>query len=150
MTTDRKKLSNIKKIFTEVGVAKKKESMKAKGKEKVKLRNCILNDVLYVPDLRENLLSVRAITKKGGKVVFEEDRVIVTKNEVILQGRKDNLGLYVVKSQAKALQKTHGTEKRNKAETWHARLNHLSVENMKKLQPLSEGMSSNEADLERI
>jgi len=103
MTNDKKKLKDMRKTHTEVGVANKKGSMEANGKGKVEFKNCTLNNVFYVPDLRKNLLSVSAITDKGGKVLFEKDRVFVTKKgEVILQGKKDNLGLYVMKPRRKS------------------------------------------------
>jgi len=151
MTNDKKELKGMRKTHTEVGVANKEGSMEANGKGTIEFKNCILNDVLYVPNLRKNLLSVSAITNKGGKILFEKDKVLVTKkSEVIFQGKKDNLGLYVVKPQRKALQEAHATERRNEAETWHKRLSHLSAENMKKLQSLSEGMSLNKTDLQEI
>ncbi|KMQ84281.1 copia protein, partial [Lasius niger] len=81
MTNDKKKLKEMKKVYTEVGVAKKQGSMQAKGRGKIELRNCVLNDVLYVPDLKKNLLSVSAITQKGANVLFEEDRVLITKKD---------------------------------------------------------------------
>jgi len=87
MTNDKKELKGMRKI--EVGMANKEGSMEANGKGTVEFKNCILNDVLYVPDHRKNLLSVSAITDKGGKVLFEKDRVLITKkSEVIFQGKK--------------------------------------------------------------
>lgn len=63
-----------------VGVAKKQDSMQAKAREKVELRNCVLNKVFYVPDLKKNLLSISVITQKGEKVLFEKDVVLITKD----------------------------------------------------------------------
>lgn len=139
MTNDQKKLSNMEKIRTKVGVANKKRPMEANGKGKIDFGSCVLNDVLYVPDLRKNLLSVSAVTDKRDKVLFKEDRVLVTKKDkVILRGQKDNLWFYVVKPQTELHQEAHATERRTKAQMWHERLGHLGAENMNKLQSLEE------------
>ncbi|EZA58227.1 hypothetical protein X777_01590 [Ooceraea biroi] len=51
--------------------------------------NCGLNNVLYIPNLRKNLLSVNAITQKEGKVEFYKDEVIISKNKnTIFKGKK--------------------------------------------------------------
>lgn len=151
MTNDKKILTGVKKMHTEMGVAKRKGSMEANGKGKVDFGSCILNDVLYVPDLRKNFLSVSAITDKGGKVLFEKDKVLVTKEDkVILQGQKDILGLYVVKPQKKVRQEAHTAKKGKEAQIWHERLGHLSAENMYRLQSLSEGMSLDKRELQEI
>ena len=46
-----------------------------------KFRNCTLNDVLYVPDLAFNLLSVVKITNAGKKVVFSESSCEIFNND---------------------------------------------------------------------
>lgn len=48
-----------------IGVTNKEGAMTAKKIGKVKLGNSVLSKVLYVPDIKENLLSVSAITKVG-------------------------------------------------------------------------------------
>lgn len=77
MTNDSSVLKEGQKISTKVGVASKEGSMIAKKTGTIDLGNCKLNDVLYIPDLRRNLLSVSRITEKGGKVEFFEDKVKV-------------------------------------------------------------------------
>lgn len=65
-------VTNIKK---EISVAKKTQSMEAQGMGKIKIENCMLNNLLYVPDLSKNLISVNCITKNGGEVKFTKDKV---------------------------------------------------------------------------
>ncbi|KAL0440950.1 UNVERIFIED_CONTAM: hypothetical protein Sradi_0033900 [Sesamum radiatum] len=54
-----------------------------KGKIFLKLtsgKTLVLNDVLYVPSLRINLISGSLLNKAGLKIVLESDKVIITKN----------------------------------------------------------------------
>lgn len=41
-----------------------------------------LKNVMYIPDLGANLLSMSAITKNGGRVIFTEDEVVVKKDNL--------------------------------------------------------------------
>ena len=38
-----------------------------------------LNDVLHVPDIRKNLISGSVLSKKGFKMVFESDKMVLSK-----------------------------------------------------------------------
>ena len=70
--------------------------IKAYGEGKVKLQcydesgivTLILNNVLYVPEISKNLLSVSAMTQMGAEVLFNDGKCYVTKNgKTIHQGR---------------------------------------------------------------
>ena len=39
-----------------------------------------LNDVLYVPEIRKNLVSGSLLNKHGFRMVFESDKVVLSKN----------------------------------------------------------------------
>lgn len=99
MTNDSSKLKEGRKIITKVGVANKEGTMPAKKTGTVDLGNCELNNVLYIPDLRRYLLSVSAITQKGGKVEFYKDKVTISKDkETIFKGKRNSAGLYIVQN----------------------------------------------------
>lgn len=101
MTNDSNSLKEGRKISTRVGVANKEETMTARKTGKIDLGSCEINNVIYVPDLRRNLLPVSAITEKGGKVEFYRNEVIISKDrKTILKGKKDSTGLYVVQGDA--------------------------------------------------
>ena len=54
-----------------------------KGKIILKMtsgRELILNDLLYVPDIRKNLVSCSLLSKNGYKLVIEFDKFVLTKN----------------------------------------------------------------------
>ena len=69
---DRSLLEDRKEIETEICSAKKGVVMKATEKGKVNLGRCILQDVFFVPDLRQNLISVDAIVQKEDKSVLKK------------------------------------------------------------------------------
>ena len=54
-----------------------------------------LNGVLHVPNIRENLVLV-ALLGKVGKVSFEFDRIVITKNNVFVGKGFCNQGLFVL------------------------------------------------------
>eukprot|EP00794_Sanderia_malayensis_P002110 gene2108-2395_t len=48
-----------------------------------KLQKIVLHDVLYLPDLGKNLLSVRAMTKLGATVEFEAEKFKISRNSKV-------------------------------------------------------------------
>ena len=58
-----------------------------KGKVMLKLtsgKTLALNEVLHVPNIRANLVYVALLGKVGVKVLYEFDKVVMTKNNVIV------------------------------------------------------------------
>ena len=71
-----------------------------KGKVTLKLtsrKTLALNDVLHVPNIRANLVSVALLGKVGVKVSFESDRIVMTKNNVFVGKGFCNQGLFVIR-----------------------------------------------------
>ena len=69
-----------------------------KGKVMLKLtlgKTLALSDVLHVPNIRADLVSV-ALGKVGDKVSFESDRIVMTKNNIFVGKRFCNQGLFVL------------------------------------------------------
>lgn len=149
-------LDNTKDMVSEISVAKKCESMNAFKVGVVKSEQCELTNVLYVPDLSKNLMSVAAITEKGGEVIFSKNKVIVSKDgHTVFEGCKNENRLYTVKLiDVRNQQKAHVAEKYStntnmeNNELWHRRLGHLSYGYMKKLIPISEGLTLNSSKFE--
>jgi hypothetical protein len=88
-----------------------------------------MKDVLYVPGLTKNLLSISALEKKGFRVAFIDGEVFMwakgeTLNEAIIIGSEEN-GLYKLKGHSEAAM-THAIE--NSCELWHRRLAHINYE----------------------
>ena len=70
-----------------------------KGKVMLKLtsgKTLVLSDVLDVPNIRANLVSVALLGKVGVKVSFESDRIVMTKNNIFMGKGFCNQGLFVL------------------------------------------------------
>lgn len=104
-----------------------------------------VKDVLHVPDLSMNLLSISQICGKGFKVIFDSKscQVIDRDGKLFTTGTQVN-GLYSFNAyQGKAM-----VTKSNDADLWHRRLGHLNFESLKKLKTLSTGISFSNKSLE--
>lgn len=103
MTNNIHILDNITEKHAEINVAKKGMGMTSNKQGIIHTQTCDINDVLLVPDLARNLLSVGQITKKDGAVYFSKDTVqilsqpiAVPENLVILQGAQTTNGLFIL------------------------------------------------------
>ena len=70
-----------------------------KGKVMLKLtsgKTLALNDVLHVPNIRANSVSVALLGKVGVKVSFESDKIVMTKNNIFVGKGFCNQGLFVL------------------------------------------------------
>ncbi|KAL2531521.1 Integrase catalytic domain-containing protein [Abeliophyllum distichum] len=47
-------------------------------------KEMILNNVLYVPEIRKNLVSGSLLNKHGFRMVFESDKIILSKSEMFV------------------------------------------------------------------
>lgn len=150
MVNDRSQITNMKKINTKIEVAKMDETMNAEGIGRCELRQCNLTDVVYVPDLAANLLSVTAITQTGGKVNFTGDKVKIEKNGTEIEGIKNERGLFEIDLGRKREQSSYLVAAESKVEKWHRRLAHLSIKGMRKLIKISEGMNLTTSDVDKF
>ncbi|MCO5605585.1 hypothetical protein L7F22_059768 [Adiantum nelumboides] len=99
-----------------------------------------LPDVLYVPGIKKNLLSVSSLAKNGLRVIFEDDRCIVRDREngysLITTGTLEN-GLFVLDHYEKQIQACIAetkTQAMQDAELWHARFGHVGYGSLMTLQ----------------
>lgn len=101
-----------------------------------------ISDIVYVPELRANLLSVSKMVGKGHSVVFHNEKCSIydsddfdTKGEVVATATLKN-GLYELDvEECSLLTSVAGP---NSQELWHKRLGHL---NRASMQLLSNGMA---------
>lgn len=107
--------------------------------------------MLYVPDLSKKLLSVSAITDKGGDVKFTKDKVVILKNGLeVLNGEKQSNGLYEINFCKDNESLIAEKQIKLKASEWHRKLGHLSLQNLKKLLDISNGMEVNKNDFNNL
>ena len=131
------------------------------GKGKTRTR-MVLGEAMLVPDLTSNLLSVRAVDRNRGAVVFvgnacyilsDGDAVhssgVLDKASVV--GKVNDLEQYVLKvTPVKASACAASTRIAREAELWHSRFNHLGLENLKRAATMVDGMPSSVADAKRV
>ena len=55
-----------------------------------------LNDVLHVSDIRWNLVSVSLLGKVGVKIMFESEKIMLTKNDAFVGKGYCNQGLFLL------------------------------------------------------
>ena len=102
-----------------------------------------LEEVLYVPSLKKNLISVSVLENKGYSVLFFEKKALLWQRGLPLKEAEtigvQEGGLYKVPRQlARAL--THNQI--STSELWHRRLGHLNYRALPNLQSMVSGMPS--------
>ena len=55
-----------------------------------------LNDVLHMPDIRWNLVSLSLLGKAGVKIMFESDKIMLIKNDAFVGKGYCNQGLFIL------------------------------------------------------
>ena len=110
-----------------------------KGKVMLKLtsgKTLTLNDVLYVPNIRPNLVSGVILGKMGVKVSFESDKIVMTKNNIFVGKEFCNHGLFVLSISEVINGNAYSSAYLIYSYIWHARLGHVSSGYIKKMQNL--------------
>lgn len=112
-----------------------------KGKIFLKLtsgKTLSLNNVLYVPTMRRNLVSGALLVKAGLKLVFEADRVVLTRNgEFVGKGYlKDGLSVLNVASEFINENGSSSAYFVESFDVWHNRLGHVSAASIKRLREM--------------
>ena len=95
-------------------------------------QNIGLREVLFLPELEKNLLSVRAMVKLGASVTFEGDMCKITRNSKLLAAGETCGKLYVLKVIPEKEDVNVAKEESN-LNLWHCRFGHLGMENISKL-----------------
>lgn len=143
IVNDRNLFTKLERMETpmEIAVVKNGESVTAKYSGTVvvnsmvenRMIKCTVKNVLYVPEARCNLFSVRKVESAGMTIVFENAKVKVFRNsQIVAVGNRRSLlyelEFYPISSEANALY-TCG-EVRKSDELWHRRYGHLSQKNL--------------------
>ena len=109
-----------------------------KGKVHLKLTSgkiLTLSEVLHVPNIRENLVSMALLGKVGIKVSFESDKIVMTKNNVFVGKGYCNQGLFVL-NVSETMNESPSAYLLDSVDIWHARLGHVNLSYLKKMHSL--------------
>ena len=101
-------------------------------------KNLTLNNVLYVPEIHKNLISCSLLNKYGFMMVFEADKVVVSKSGMFVgKGYVSNglVKLNIMTVKPKIMNKTNASfvyvlESSN---LWHGRIGHVNYRSLKRL-----------------
>lgn len=96
--------------------------------------NVELRDVLYVPDLTNNLLSVKKLTEKGLTVQFKDSGCKIIKGDLIVARASLISGMYVFRATSKAFVASGSSHSINCQHTWHRRFGHRNIHDIQQLQ----------------
>ena len=113
-----------------------------KGQDKVVLKmtygkELTLKNVLYVPEIRKNLVSGSLLNSHGFRLVFESDKFVISKSRMYV--RKGYMSgdmwklnvMTIIKSEMnKASSSAYILESSN---LWHGRLGHVNYDTLRKL-----------------
>lgn len=105
---------------------------------KTKSRVIHLEDVLFVPDLNCNLISVSKLTKKGCKVIFEEQQCHVYLNGQRLLSVKSVNDVYKAIPQHQAYKSAYNETKC--VHEWHRVLGHRNLADVRRMAQLADNV----------
>lgn len=118
-----------------------------KGKVLLKLtsgKTLALRDVLHVPTIRTNLISVDLLGKAGMKVSFESGKIIITKDNTFVGKGYSDQGLFVLNIAEIMNENTSSSAYMiDSFDMWHARLGHVNFSYIQKMRNLGLINSSN-------
>ena len=144
-------MTNNKEFFQELNVSKSEnvtiadgKVIKAKGvgkgfvhcyNDEGGVNKIILNDVLYVPELDEGLISVRKITEKGFEVKFKDNECKISNADKVIAIAKSEKNVYKLKlHEPEKATPVFSKTKESNIDIWHRRLGHREYDAIKKLE----------------
>ena len=98
-----------------------------------------LCDVLHVPDIRWNLVSVSLLGKARVRILFDSDKIVLTKNDTFMGKSYCNQGLFMLNVYDIINNNTSSSSTYivDSCNIWHGRLGHVNFSYMKKIVELS-------------
>lgn len=136
MCCDKTKFSNISENKTMIMLAADK-SVESPGVGTVILhtenRKITMRDVLYVPSLNMNFVSISKAAKYGHHTKFENNGAVICNNsgEIVLRAKQEN-NLYVYENKFEH-NELHISQDSSWVSIWHNRFGHLNFKNLKDL-----------------
>ena len=96
-------------------------------------------DNMYVPEFKQNLVSVHRITQSGGKVVFiNKGAEIIVNDQVVATASLQRNGLYVLDGAVSVSASSANVSV--SYDDWHRRLGHLNVKSLTAMKDMVNGM----------
>lgn len=143
-------LSNTKKIEEiDVGVAKEGEKLVSNLSGEISSQDVVLTNVLHLPGVSRNLLSINTVTKKGGIAIFDDNsvkivhdgKIQIVDGTVVLEGTKTKQGLWEIDMKSQNCGQALLTQQ-EKFIKWHNKLGHINFSDLKKIPDLCDGIDA--------
>jgi hypothetical protein len=101
------------------------------GKCKISVNGSIivLYNVLYVPNIRRNLISVPILDDKGYSVKFKSRRVYISRGKISVKGTKED-NMYFLKVDNKRSISDYVNVSNDDSYLWHLRLGHINKDKL--------------------
>src|SRR5207248_8816565 len=121
---------------------------------KINSDQIMIKDVLWVPNVHENLLSVGQLIERGMNLQFSDTGTVTIKkeNRVISTGQTEGrmFLLDIVSSTNSKADSTMIAKTQNSSTTdlWHRRLGHINHSSLKKVQKMVDGLEDQKLDEE--
>ena len=99
-------------------------------------KNLTLKNVLYVPDIRKNLVSGSLLSKHGFRIVIESDKVVLSKSGMFVGKGYASDGLFklnVMSVKENNEMKNSSAYLLESPNLWHARLGHVNYDTLRRL-----------------
>jgi hypothetical protein len=106
----------------------------SEGKCKISVKGSVvvLHNVLYVPNIQRNLISVPVLDGKGYGIKFKSGKVYISKGNISIKGVKiENKYLLKVDNKVPISQYSYVSE--DSSLLWHLRLGHINKNKMKRM-----------------
>ncbi|KAF2900998.1 hypothetical protein ILUMI_05188 [Ignelater luminosus] len=98
-----------------------------------KLVECIIKNVLFVPNLQHNLMSITCLETSGLKTVFENSKAVIYKQSEIVGVAKRQCGLYELEIYLDTKTANANLSLHEKGDLWHKRYGHIGNESLQKI-----------------
>ncbi|GBP12711.1 Retrovirus-related Pol polyprotein from transposon TNT 1-94 [Eumeta japonica] len=109
----------------------------------------LFTNVLYVPELAVNLISVHQITENGGQVKFDSKGCVILnrQNVIVATATKVNNMYRLNMNTGYACM---SDVKQDDIFLWHQRMGHLNFDTLKKMKECSEGLTLSEKQINNV
>lgn len=109
-----------------------------------------VRNVLYIPELSVNLLSVSQLTKNGCKVEFTDTGCnIFNANKILIANARLLNNMYKLNT-ASVNAYAVACESKTDIMTWHKRMGHLNLADVKRLESCAEGITITNKDVDTV
>lgn len=118
--------------------------------DKGNVREIKIDQVIYLPDIQANLISIGKLVEKGFIVKFEERSCKIIKNGIVIAMADYVNGLFRLKEADFSLLTQHGGHKENCRHQWHRRLGHRDYKAIRSMEnsDVVTGFNVNECGIE--